>query len=359
MSTGSSTVEDTEVVVDAGVSNDVVVEQPDKGALETGTPADSPSAEDSGAKGPATALEAVKAAIEVKPAADSPPQGDSLPKPGEVAKPAATAESDKALPFHNHPRWKEVTTAKAAAEAAVVEMTPKAQRWDAIDEQFRATGLAADDVQPLFEGGAHLKRAGVTREEVGNLMKVGAALKIGDRQVVQSLAGPIFEALGLQLVEKLPPEIQAMIDEGAINEDAGKRMAGLQFQSKAEATRREMAEGRETVRSTHEAAALREAEFTRASGVWEARVKAGDADWSRKEPFIIEAIQARVALREPTTAKEVEQICQDSYDQVSRVMRGSGVLRPTVRPTGGGSSTTVKVAPKTALDAVKAGLGAS
>lgn len=365
MSTGSSTVEAPVVAGGEGVEVGAVVETTDKGALETGATADSPDAGDSGAKTPATALEAVKAALKVEPAADSPPQGEGLPKPADAAKPAdkvvpaATDESDKALPFHNHPRWKEVTTAKKALELSVADMTPKAQRWDALDEQFRATGLAADDVQPLFEGGAQLKRAGVTHDEIGNLMKVGAALKIGDRQVVQSIAGPIFEALGLQLVEKLTPEIQAMIDEGAISEDAGRKMVGLQFDKRAEATRRELAEGRETARTTQEQGVHQEAQFQQASAAWEARVKPGDADWSRKEPFIVEAIQARLALRAPTTIKEVEQICQDSYDQVSRVMKGSGALRPTVRPAGGGSSSTTKVAPKTALEAVKAGLGVS
>lgn len=363
MSTGSSAVETPVVVEGDVVSNDVVVETIDTGAPATGATADSPDAGNSGAKGPATALEAVQASLKAEPAAVSPAVGEGLPKPADAAKPAtaaapaATDESDKALPFHNHPRWKEVTTAKKALEGQLTEMTPKAQRWDAIDEQFRATGLAAEDVSPLFEGGAQLKRAGATREEVETLMKVGAALKIGDRVVVQQFAGPIFEALGLQLVEKLPADIQAQIDEGAITEDAGRKMAGLHYTARTEAARREVAEGRVSERETQESVAAQETAFLQASAAWEARVKPGDADWSRKEEFIVKAIQERVALKEPTTPKEVEAICQAAYDQVTRIMRGSGGLRPTVTPAGGSSTTTVKKVPRTPLEAVQAALG--
>lgn len=362
MSTGSSTVEAAAVPADEVVVIDAIVNEPDKGALETGKSADSPVAEEIGAKGPATALEAVKAALKVEPAADSPPQGDKTQKPvaevvAEKPTPEAQAEADKLLPFHNHPRWKEVRTAKEAAEAAVADMTPKAQKWDAIDAEFRKTGLSGEDVQPLFEGGAVLKRAGATSQEVGDLMKVGAALKIGDREVFRQIAGPVIEALGLQLVEKLSPEIQQMIDEGAIDEETGRKMSGLQFDKAATAARLRIAEGRETERVQETASANQAADFLKASEAWESRVKPVDADWSRKEPFIVEAIKAQLVRKPPTSTQEVEAICQTAYDQVTRIMKGSATARPVVRPAVGGGSSTAKAAPKSALEAVKAGLG--
>lgn len=365
MSTESSTVE-APVAGEEVVKQDVVVEQPTNvDAPETGEPAKSSVAEDSGAKGPATALEAVKAALDAKPAADSPPQAEGPGKAGVVESapekltPDAQAAADKLLPFHNHPRWKEVTTAAKALEGQVTDLTPKAQRWDAIDAKFRETGLAPEDVSPLFEGGAQLKRAGATQAEVGDLMKVGAALKLGDRQVVQQIAGPIFEALGLQLVETLPPEIAEMVESGAMTEDAARKMAGLQFNVRAAETRRGIAERQVEQVSETDKAATQEVEFTRASASWESRVKSTDADWSRKEPFIVEAIRSRVKLQEPTSPEEVVKICQDSYDQVTRIMKGSGAQRATVRPAVGSPTTTAKVAPRNALEAVKAGLDAA
>ena len=358
MSTGSSTVEAAAVQADEVVEAGAVVNELDKGAVA----ADSPGAEEIGAKGPATALEAVKAGLKAEPAADSPTVGDKTLKPSETVvaeklTPEAQAEADSKLPFHLHPRWKEVKTARDAAEAAVTDLTPKAQRWDAIDAEFKRTGLSGEDVQPLFEGGANLKRAGATNQEIGDLMKVGAALKIGDRDDLRSIAGPIFESLGLQLVEKLSPEIQAMIDEGSISEDAGRKMSGLHFEKAATTARLQIAEGRETARTATETSADMDARFLRASAAWEGRIKSTDADWGRKEPFIVDAIKARIARKPPTTEQEVADICQDSYDQVTRIMKGSATARPAIRPAVGGGSSTVSAAPKTALEAVKAGLG--
>lgn len=346
----------------ADVVGAVVADQADKGALETGASADPPVAEESGAKSPATPLDAVKAALE-KPAADSPPQltGKEPPKVGadgvvEKPTPEAQAEADKLLPFHNHPRWKEVTTARQAAEATVAEMTPKAQRWDALNDQFLQTGLSGEDVQPLFEGGAQLKKAGVTHEELANLHKVGVALKIGDREVFRQVAGPVIEALGLQLVEKLSPEIQTMLEEGAISEDAARQMSELHFGKRTEAARRELVEKRETTKTQQETEAQMGARFERRSASWEARTKSTDADWSRKEPFIVEAIRSQIARKAPATEEEVEAVCQSAYDQVTRVMRASGPAKATVRPAVGGPSSTAKAAPKTPLEAVKAAL---
>lgn len=360
MSTESSAVEDRVVPGAEGADNGAVAREQDKGAPATGETAGSPDAGNSGAKGPATPLEAVKAALKVEPAADSPPQGN---KPGPAVdatgtKPAAaTDETDKTLPFHNHPRWKEVTTAKKALEGTVAEMTPKAQRMDMFDAKLRETGMDGEYIQPLFEGGAQLKRAGATTEEVGNLMKVGAALKLGDRQVIQSIAGPAFAAVGLKLVEELPADILEMVEKGEISEEAGHKMAGLKFTAHAESARRGIAETVVTSREQEEAASRREKGFELASASWESRVKPGDADWSRKEPFIVEGIKSLLKLRRPTSDQEVVQICQDAYDQVTRIMKGSGTVRPSVTPAGGGSTTTVKAVPKTALEATKMALG--
>ena len=365
MSTEPSAVEDRVVPAGESANDGAAAIEQNRGAPETGATADPPVAGESGVKGPATPLEAVKAALVDKPAGDSPPPGDKpsqaagTKEPAEKPTPEVQAATDKALPFANHPRWKEVYTAKQAAETAVAEMTPKAQRWDALDAKFRETGLTAEDVSPLFDGGAQLKRAGVTHEEIGNLMKVGAALKLGDRQVFQQIAGPVIEALGLQLVEKLPVEIQKMIDEGAITEDAGRTMAGLQHTARAEANRRTVAEGQVQTREQQEAASRLESSFEQASAAWESRVKPNDADWSRKEPFIVEAIKSRLALRRPTSPQEVEQICQDSYDQVTRIMKSGAPQRRPVTPAGGGSTTTVKAVPQTPLEATKLALGVS
>lgn len=360
MSTESSTVENQGSATESmQPGNEGVVDQgrQDGQPIEAGS--DSSTGKDSGAKGPSTSLEAAQQAVKaLGTAADSPPAKDGTEKRPADGKPQGepeAADADKSLPFHNHPRWKEVTTAKKALEGQVADLSPKAERWDALDAKFRETGLSSEDVGPLFEGGAMLKRAGVLPQEVDSLMKVGAALKLGDREVVKQLAAPVFEAMGLTLVEVLPKEIREQIEQGAITEDAGRRMADLSFESRRQAQLRERAETRISEVDSQREAQAQSARFQQASWAWEQKTKATDADWDRKEPFIVEAIQALVRQRPPQNTGEVEAICKSAYDQVTRIMRSSAPAhRPAVQPTrGNGSSTETRPQPRSSLEAAK------
>ena len=327
------------------------------------TSQDSSTGQDSGAKGPSTSLEAAKKAVETMgTAAESPPAEGEAGKRQADGKPEGkpeAADADKSLPFHNHPRWKEVTTAKKALEAEVEGMKPKAERWDALDARFRETGMAPEDVDRLFDGGAMLKRVGVLPQEVDVLMKVGAALKLGDREIVKQLAGPVFESLGLTLAEVLPQDIRDQIESGAITEEAGRRMADLQLEARLQSARRERTEQTLTQKQREDQAQQFQGRIDSAAMAWERKTKATDADWSRKEPFIVEAIKAQVARRAPQSEAEVEAICQAAYDQVTRIMRTSApVTRPAVSPArGNGSSTDNRPVPRSSLEAAKMALG--
>ncbi len=364
MTTESSPVENQAVATGAAEgSNEPAVQNgatTDVGSETTSQ--DSSTGQDSGAKGPSTSLEAAKKAVEALGTAADSPTAEGETKKGPVeGKPEGKpeAEADKSLPFHNHPRWKEVTSAKKALETEVTDLKPKAERWDALDARFRETGMAPEDVDRLFDGGAMLKRAGAQPQEVDTLLKVGTALKLGDREVVKQLAAPVFEALGLQLVEVLPQEIRDQIEQGAITEDAGRRMADLDFQARQEAARRAAAEGQLSQREQEQQAQDLGRRINAASWSWEQRVKATDADWARKEPFIVEAIQAQVALRPPRSEADVEAICQRAYDQVTRIMRTAPVAtRPAVTPPrGNGSSTDNRPVPRSSLEAARLAIG--
>jgi hypothetical protein len=337
--------------------------EPEVARTDVQTEASSTS-EDSGAKTPATPLDAVKAALKTDTsAAESPPakngdgQAKAEAKPGD--KPVEAAEdTDKNLPFHNHPRWKEVTSAKKALEGQLAELSPKAKRMDVLDGMFRETGLSPDDVGPLFDGGALLKRAGVTGMEVADLMKVGAALKLGDRELAKQIAGPRFEALGLQIVETLPPEIQKMVDEGAVSAEAAHRLASTEFRAQTERAKRERLETTIETQTESDRAAAFQGRVVQTAAAWEDRMSKSDADWSRKAPHVAEAIRVAVQRRPPTSEREVTEICDAALTQVNRILDMAAPRKPAVTPAVGGSSTTVRPVPKSPLEAVRLGLSA-
>lgn len=369
MSTESSAAETDKpaaggVQADDNKAVDQPVSQGATGQSETTESAQSPGADD--AKGPKTPLEAVTAALEPEKedAESSAATGEGQQKPAAKEEGAkepdaeATEEADKRLPFHQHPRWKQVTGENRKLKEERPALVDKAQRWDAIDAKFRQSGLAPEDTQPLFEGGARLKASGATTEELQNLMAVGAALKLGDRQVVMQIAKPVFSALGLDIVEVLPDDIRRRVEEGAISEEDARRTASAEFLARSERTRRELTEQSIDAERAHAERVASGQAMARAANEWEARVSAGDADWSRKQPFVEEEIKNLAAMMGPRTPDDAVKICQAALDRVNRIFKASGSQRrPEVTPTTGGTTATVAPAPKTPLEAVTLALG--
>lgn len=307
---------------------------------------------------PATALEAVSAALEgKKPAADSSTAGgetDPAQKPADTQ----VEDQDKNLPFNNHPRWKQVHGRMKQLEAELPVLSEKAGHWEALQDKFRQTGLDPADVEPLFEGGARLRSVGTTTEEIGQLMAVGAALKLADRQVVMQIAGPVFEALGLGLHEILPEDIRSQVDEGAISEEAAKRMVAAERRAQAEANRRSLLERAESERGQHQRVAETRNAQAQAVAGWEQRIQSTDTDYARKQPFVIEQITMLRDLYKPGTPDQAVRICEMALENVNRIMGTARpqARRPEIRPVVGGNTHTARPVPKTPLEAVSQAL---
>jgi hypothetical protein len=135
MTLGSSANEDTaNQVRDDVVKTDVTETQVNQDAPATGNTEQSSSSESSDAKKPESPLDAAKAALGLPAAASSTGMGTDQQKPPEAKDDdkSAEAKGDQAdkepPPFHNHPRWKEVTKRNRELETVNGELTDKAQR---------------------------------------------------------------------------------------------------------------------------------------------------------------------------------------------------------------------------------------
>lgn len=366
MTLGSSANEDNGSQGDPVVTADPGAIVEDQGAPDTGTTETSPASDSSSdAKKPASPLDAAKAALGLKPAAESSPAtGADQQKPAEAAagddkKPAEAKDGEAdPPPFHNHPRWKEVTKRNRELETANVQLSDKAQRWDEIDTRFQKSGLGAEDVGPLFEGGARLKAAGATREEMHNLMAVGTALKFGDRAMVLQVAAPVFAQLGLEIVEALPEDIRRQVDEGVMTEDAAKQLVSSHIRAQSESYKRTLAERAVQTRDAAADAQATSNQILAATGGWEERKSKADADWHLKQASVVEAIISRLRVARPATEEEALKICDDAYEQVNRIFKAAGgpARRPAIAPVGGGSPPNAVPVPKSPLEAAKLAL---
>jgi hypothetical protein len=320
------------------------------------TPAASPAADtNADANKPAPSVhEHVKASLEAlkKPEPDSSTEGEGQQTPAvkepAVADPKAAEEADKRLPFHSHPRWKQVTGENRTLKEQNAALGDKAQRWDVIDSKFRETGLAVDDVQPLFDGGAALKRAGTTTQEVNDLMRVGLALKNGDIQVVQKIAGPVLAALGISLTETMPEHIRKRVEEGALTEEDGRALAIAQRNAKLADTRALRAEAAFSQERNAQVSREMGVKMSNAAAAWEQRVQASDADWSLKAPLIDKAVRELLTQYQPTTEAHAIRICEMAYERINEAAKAFGAAKrkPAINPVAGGSTSTVAPAPK-------------
>jgi len=331
------------------------------------TPAASPGADtNADATKPASVHEHVKASLDaLKAESDSSTDGEGQPteaakEPGATPDPKATEEADKRLPFHQHPRWKQVTGENRTLREQNAALGDKAQRWDVIDGKFRESGLGADDVQPLFDGGAALKRSGATAQEVNDLMRIGVALKVGDIQVIRKIADPVLAALGMTITEVMPEHIRKQVEEGALSEEAGRSLAIAQRDKAVLANRAQRAEAAFTQERTAQADRDAGLRMQNAAADWERRAMAADADWSRKAPLIDEAVRELVAYYKPKTPEQAVRICEMALDRINKAQRafgGGAHKKPAINPATSGSKATVAPDPKSLHEHVLRNLG--
>jgi len=270
-------------------------------------PADSSAADKSDAnEAPATLLSVVQSAVETKadeaPAGSSDAEGEgkaAVAADGE-AKPEGEAapegEADAEVPFHNHPRWKQL---KAERDT----FKEDAESYQGIQNFMQANGLNGDEVAEGYE--------------------IMALLKRGDRESLTKALEwfePRVEFLREQIGAVIPDDIQARIESGELDEATGAELAQARATAK-------LSERAETERAKREeaAAAATTAETTavdmaKAVQAWEDTTKAADPDYAKKAELVITMSRSIIQERGgkyPANEQEAVDLAKAAYDRVN------------------------------------------
>lgn len=266
---------------------------------------------------------------------DKPEDGaaDAQAKDGKDGEP-----DDSKLPFHNHPRWKEVIGQKNALADQVKDLTPAAEQFSKIETFMNEHRLS--------------------HEEVGEGFIIMAMIKNGDPRGLQKLdeyRDRLAEAIG----EKIPKDIQDQIDSGAITEDAGKELSRTRAREAKSTAEAERLREANTQRDETEAAARLAEDCKSATNAWAAGVKKTDPDFAKKEPAIARYARALMLERgQPKTKDEAVQIVKDAYDEVNKDFAAALPNKePSHRVPVAPSNNGAKPAPKNLRDAVAGALG--
>lgn len=287
--------------------------------------AEAPSAEGEGSEEP----EAAKPEAE----AEKPPEKT----PEELAK--EQEEADAKLPFHKHPRWKEVQEDRKQLrakvqefEAKMAEVTPKAEQLDRIGGFMRENELTAEEVQRGFE--------------------IMALMKHNPAAALEKLM-PHLDVLELASGRKLPPDLQERVDAGEVTPDIAREAAKARMDAQLARTRVERTEQAiQQTRAQEAATAMRTAVDS-----WEATVKATDPDYPHMQSFIIDRTRVLMQQTPPRSPDEAVTLAKRAYDDVKAQMRRVMPQRTPTRPmTSDKSSTTAVATPKTLEDVVKLAL---
>jgi hypothetical protein len=317
--------------------------QPDKAAeqAEGVKPAQSPSADAEAGKPaegvkaePKSMLDAVNAALAKDKALEqSPGSKTEKDKPAEGpadAKAKDGQDGDAQLPFHNHPRWKEVIAERNA-------LREKAGSFDTLIGEVAKTGL---DVR-----------------EFNELLGVGALIKQDPAKALERIEAVADQLRGI-VGDKLPDTLKKRVDDGEISEADAREISRAKAQaSLAEQRRVQDAEGQQQARiQTHLD------DCKRAVTAWMDAEAKLDPDWSKKQPLVIrEAQELERQYGTPPTVQDAAKLMKAAKARAEEQIRAFVPSRAPVKPaiTGGVASTQHAPAPRNIAEAIDRGLAMS
>lgn len=282
--------------------------------------AESSTAQPDAKDGREALLAAVKSAIEPAPAS---------PQESSTAKPEAKAESqdqsteakpegekpegeqdDSKLPFHNHPRWKQVIAERD-------QYRQGAEQFDKIATFMESNGLSNDEVVSGFR--------------VMALMKSDPARALEE---LERFAAPLREFVG----QVLPADLQSKVDQGALDPDSARELARARNEAKHASERaREVTEQSRADRERQDRETARTSMYN-AVAEWEAGVKSSDPDYAVKQSFVTERIRVLMAEKPPTNALEAVELAKRAHKDVTERLKPLSPRRQEERNLPGPSA---------------------
>lgn len=294
------------------------------------TPQQTSSAETPDAKTKkASLLDVVKNVVKAKPDADTSTAvntqvttKDSVAGEKAVKDDATgTQRTEEKLPFHNHPRWKELLTERDSFKS-------RAEQYDKVE--------------------TYMKQNQLTPQEVAEGFQVMSLLKHNPVEAYKVLSGHLSRLAPL-VGETLPEDIETRVNNGDVDIESAKELAKARAQANlltqqqtlahAERQNYEYAEKQTTIKNSVMA--------------WEDSVKQRDPDYSAKQKFVMDKVRLIIQNEQPQSAQEAINIVERAYNDVNEAMKSFIPKRNQTVMTSSNSSVSASPHPKTLLDVIK------
>lgn len=254
-------------------------------------------------------------------------------KPVDDGKSEPTEADDAKLPFHKHPRFQQVIQERSAFKKEIETLKPEAQEWRSIRTFMETNSLTNDEVAKGFEIMAAMKNDPIR----------GRDMLAEYWNNLQAFAGAV-----------LPQDLKQRVDDGEVTDDVASELARRRNEAEFLRQRQEVEAQRQQEQAQMQQYAATQQIMRSAVVDWESGIKTRDADYSVKQPFLLDKVRAAMAVSQPRTSQEAIALVERAYSEVNDSLKRFTPSRPaatTVRSET--SSANVAPQPKNLRDVIK------
>lgn len=218
--------------------------------------------------------------------------------------------SDENVPFHNHPRWKEMMREKA-------ELTVRAKHYEEISDYMRANGLSNVELAQGFEVMALMKNDPFKAKEVLNQHMARLAEFTGDI---------------------LPQDLQDKLSHGFVDEESAKELAS--YRARSAITSRVNQEV--DAKNAQEAQLAHQKSLYDAVVTWEGSISSRDPEYRNKQSMVTDRVKS--IMQEsgmPTSPQQAVSYVERAYSEVNQRLGSlAGRNTPTRNPSSASNSSS-------------------
>lgn len=315
------------------------------------SPADSSTADGTppeggeGAKQPDTILGAVEKALESeKSDADSPPaEGKTKDQEGDKSDSESSdkdggEDDDENLPFHEHPRWKQVVSERDDFKAKAEEYKPAHEAITRVETFLTDNNL--------------------TVEEFNQSLQISALMRNDPHKALEALT-PYWNTLLQVTGHVLPKDLQEAVEAGTISENYAQEIAKARAGQRLSEQRVEVTEQR----SAQQQQSTRHQALQSVASAWEQQWSGSDPDYQKKAPLVREKLELWWSQGKlPQSDVEMRSQLEEAKAAVEKTLRGFMPKKPATTPNPsagtGGKAAASAPQPKSVLDVINNVVGA-
>lgn len=236
-------------------------------------------------------------------------------------------ESFEDVPFHKHPRFKEVIDQRNKYREG-------AEQYEQITSFLSQNNLSAEEAAQGFQ--------------------IMAMMKNDPAAALEAL-NPFVQQLGVQSGITMPGDIQSKVEDGYLDEDAGRELSRLRAEAARERQMREQMQGQQQQQQAQ--AELHNLAATVTD--WEERTRASDPDYDLKQDEIDDRVRVLVTERgRPQTPEQAIAMAKEAYDSVNERYKARFGNKRQIRTASGGKlGGTPQAEPTSLMEAVQNALG--